>query len=175
MRWSWWVLFRISWLSLLMSACQPQESEDLHRWMNDVRQRLHVSPITVPTIAPPPEFRYQAADRADPFDLARLALNEASLAHNALQPDLRRPREPLERVPLDGLRLIGHLRRGKEAIALIQADKLVYSVRVGAHLGLDLGKLITIHDKAIDIEEWVADSTGQWTRRQTQLVLREKK
>jgi Tfp pilus assembly protein PilP len=78
-------------------------------------------------------------------------------------------------MPLDALRLIGNLRRGREAIALIQADKLIYSVRVGAHLGLDLGKVTAIHDKAVDIEEWVADSTGQWIRRQTQLVLQEKK
>jgi Tfp pilus assembly protein PilP len=38
-----------------------------------------------------------------------------------------------------------------------------------------LGKVTAIHDKAVDIEEWVADSTGQWIRRQTQLVLQEKK
>jgi type IV pilus assembly protein PilP len=60
-------------------------------------------------------------------------------------------------------------------VALIQADKLIYSVRIGAHLGQDLGKVIAINDKTVDIDEWVADSTGGWVRRQTQLVLQERK
>lgn len=175
MRQSWRTLLFVSWLPWLITACQPQESDDLHRWMDEVRQRFHPVPIAVPVVSPAPEFRYQASDRTDPFELSRLALNESGSAHNVAQPDLHRPREPLESMPLDTLRLIGNLRRGKEAIALIQADKLIYSVRVGAHLGLDLGKVTAIHDKAVDIEEWVADSTGQWIRRQTQLVLQEKK
>lgn len=88
---------------------------------------------------------------------------------------MRRPREPLETFPLDSLQLIGNLRRGKDVVALIQADKLIYSVRIGAHLGQDLGKVIAINDKTVDIDEWVADSAGGWVRRQTQLVLQERK
>jgi Tfp pilus assembly protein PilP len=38
-----------------------------------------------------------------------------------------------------------------------------------------LGKVIAINDKTVDIDEWVADSTGGWVRRQTQLVLQERK
>ena len=88
---------------------------------------------------------------------------------------MRRPREPLETFPLDSLHLIGNLRRGKDVVALIQADKLIYSVRIGAHLGQDLGKVIAINDKTVDIDEWVAEGSGRWARRQTQLVLQEKK
>jgi Tfp pilus assembly protein PilP len=38
-----------------------------------------------------------------------------------------------------------------------------------------LGKVIAINDKTVDIDEWVADSAGGWVRRQTQLVLQERK
>ena len=162
-------------LLLSMTACQQQESGDLQRWMAEIRQRHHAKPVNLPQASKTAEFRYQTDERVDPFDLSKLSTIDASAITNTPQPDLRRPREPLETFPLDSLQLIGNLRRGKEVVALIQADKLIYTVRIGAHLGQDLGKVIAISDKTVDIDEWVADSTGRWVRRQTQLVLQERK
>jgi type IV pilus assembly protein PilP len=143
--------------------------------MAEIRQRHHPKPFNLPQAARTAEFRYQAGERTDPFDLSKLSTIDAAAISNTPQPDLRRPREPLETFPLDSLQLIGNLRRGKDVVALIQADKLIYSVRIGAHLGQDLGKVIAINDKTVDIDEWVADSAGGWVRRQTQLVLQERK
>jgi type IV pilus assembly protein PilP len=143
--------------------------------MAEIRQRHHPKPVNLPQAARTAEFRYQAGERTDPFDLSKLSTIDAAAISNTPQPDLRRPREPLETFPIDSLQLIGNLRRGKDVVALIQADKLIYSVRIGAHLGQDLGKVIAINDKTVDIDEWVADSTGGWVRRQTQLVLQERK
>jgi type IV pilus assembly protein PilP len=162
-------------LLLSMTACQQQGSDDLQHWMAEIRQRHHVKPVSLPQVPQIPEFRYQAGERADPFDLSKLSMIDASALANTPQPDLPRSREPLETFPLDSLRLIGNLRRGKEVVALIQADKLIHTVRVGAHLGQDLGKVVAISDKTVDIDEWVAEGSGRWLRRQTQLVLQEKK
>ena len=162
-------------LLLLMTACQQQSSDDLQRWMADIRQQHHAKPVNLPRASHASEFRYQAGERVDPFDLSKLSTMDATALANTPQPDLRRPREPLETFPLDSLRLIGNLRRGKEVVALIQADKLIYSVRVGAHLGQDLGKVIAIGEKTVDIDEWVEEGSGRWVRRPTQLVLQEKK
>lgn len=160
---------------LLMPACQQQGSDDLQRWMAEIRRQHHAKPINLPQASQTLEFRYQAGERADPFELSKLSTLDPAALANIPQPDLRRPREPLETFPLDSLRLIGNLRRGKEVVALIQADKLIYSVRVGAHLGQDLGKVVAISDKTVDVDEWVAEGSGRWVRRQTQLVLQEKK
>jgi len=143
--------------------------------MAEIRQRHHPKPFNLPQAARTAEFRYQAGERTDPFDLSKLSTIDAAAISNTPQPDLRRTREPLETFPLDSLQLIGNLWRGKDVVALIQADKLIYSVRIGAHLGQDLGKVIAINDKTVDIDEWVADSAGGWVRRQTQLVLQERK
>ena len=162
-------------LALLSGACQQQDNDDLQRWMAEVRQRHHATPIKMSAVATAVEFRYQAGERTDRFDVAKLSELEVATGNNKAQPDLRRVREPLENFPLDSLRLIGHLRRGKEAVALVQADRLIYSIRVGAHLGQDLGKVTAIGETSVDIDEWIADNTGGWTRRQTQLQLQEKK
>ena len=162
-------------LLLSMTACQQQGSDDLQHWMTDIRQRHHVKPVSLPQVPQIPEFRYQARERADPFDLSKLSTIDPAALANTPQPDLGRSREPLETFPLDSLRLIGNLRWGKEVVALIQADKLIHTVRVGAHLGQDLGKVVAISDKTVDIDEWVAEGSGRWVLRQTQLVLQEKK
>ncbi len=160
---------------LLLSACEEQRDGDLRAWMAEVRQRHHAQPVSVPPSAPIAEFRYQSASRTDPFDLAKLAAADEPRSGDTLQPDLRRTREPLESFPLDSLRLIGSLRRGHDAVALIEADKLVYPLRVGAHLGQDFGKIIAIGEKTVDIEEMVPESGGRWAQRRAQLVLQEKK
>lgn len=172
MRWaSIWFIFP----GVLLGACQPTDSDDIQRWMAEVRRKHHPSPIKVPAISAAPEFRYQANQRPDPFDLGKLVAVDPSPLPDKAQPDLRRPREPLENFPIDSLRLIGYLRRGTEMVALIQADRLIYSARIGAHLGQDMGKITAIGEKTVDIDEWVADSAGRWVRRSTQLVLQEKK
>lgn len=162
-------------LVLLLSACDEQHDGDLRAWMAEVKRRHHAQPTTVPPAAAIPEFRYQPAARIDPFDLAKLALADERHSGESLQPDLRRAREPLESFPLDSVRLIGSLRRGREVVALIEADKQIYQLRVGGHLGQDFGKVIAIGDKSVDIEELVPEGGGRWTQRRTQLVLQEKK
>ena len=161
--------------ALLLSACDDQRDGDLRAWMTEVRQRHHAQSLLVSQSASIPEFRYLPGQRIDPFDIAKLAVSDDAQAGSALQPDLKRAREPLESFPLDSLRLIGSLRRGRDAVALVEADKLVYQLRVGAHLGQDFGTVIAIGEKNVDIEELVPESGGRWTQRRAQLVLQEKK
>jgi len=59
-------------LLLSMTACQQQGSDDLLHWMAEIRQRHHVKPVSLPQVPQIPEFRYQAGERADPFDLSKL-------------------------------------------------------------------------------------------------------
>ncbi len=165
----------LAWLVLLLTGCDEQRDGDLRAWMAEVRQRHHAQPISVPPAAAVPEFRYLPAARVDPFDLAKLTAHDEMPIANALQPDLRRTREPLESFPLDSLRLIGSLRRGRDALALIEADKQVYPLRVGAHLGQDFGTVIAIGEKSVDIDELIPEGSGRWVQRRTQLVLQEKK
>ena len=167
-------LFLFAGVTLLLAACDEQRDGDLREWMTGVRQRHHAQTLSVPQPASVPEFRYLPAERVDPFDVAKLAASEGAHAGDALQPDLKRAREPLESFPLDSLRLIGSMRRGRDAVALIEADKLVYPLRVGGHLGQDFGKVIAIGEKTIDIEELVPESGGRWAQRRAQLVLQEK-
>lgn len=161
-------------LVLLLAACDAAREADLHAWAATVRQRHHPPPERAPHVATAPVFRYEPPPGPDPFDAARLSPSDGP-GGGKLQPDLQRPREPLESWPLDSLRLVGSLRRERDVVALVEADKRVYSLRIGGHVGQDFGKVIAIGDKTVDIEELVAEAPGRWMKRRTQLVLQEKK
>lgn len=155
----------------VLAGCQMSEDDELQAWMEKV------SSEAVPTPAPEPQPRiiqpivYDPADHADPFSIGKITALASVLSGNGATPDLQRVREPLESYPLDSLRMVGSLLRRGQAVALIQANKLLYQVRKGHHLGQDQGKVINISDVAVDIEEIVQESSGGWTTRRVQLSM----
>lgn len=161
--------------TLLLSSCSAPSDEDLRVWMESVRRRPHAAPVVTVPAPVVVAYAYDARDRPDPFDPARLAPSDEPAPKAGMAPDLRRAREPLEAYALDSLRLVGSLRRGREAIALVEADRLIHQVRLGSHLGQDFGKVVAIGDNTIDIEELVRDSSDGWTRRRTQMTMQEKR
>ena len=94
---------------------------------------------------------------------------------SGLAPDTRRSREPLESFPLENLRLVGSLRRQGRVVALVEADKVIYQVKVGSHLGPDMGKVISIGEGSIELEEMVQDAGNRWSSRRARLVMQEKR
>lgn len=157
-------------LCLVLAGCSGPEDDVLQAWMEKVRHE------TAPVPAPAPDplvmrpVIYHPADHRDPFDAGKITVL-AGVPGSGPQPDLKRVQEPLESYPLDSLRMVGSLLRRGQAVALVQADKLIYQVRTGHHLGQDQGKVINISDTAIDIEEIVQESAGTWTTRKVQLSI----
>lgn len=162
-------------VALLLAGCGASGDDDLQAWMDGVRRRAHAAPVHSGAEPVAASFSYEARDRPDPFDPARLSLSDETAASAGAAPDLGRSREPLEAYALDSLRLVGSLRRGREAVALVEADRLIHQVRVGSHLGQDFGKVVAIGDDSVDIDERVRDSSGGWTRRRAQMILQEKR
>lgn len=162
---------------LLLTACEEQASSALRDWMEQVRRDLKPQVQSLPPAETFQSFKYEAGDRLDPFDLKKLAAGFAGalLAGSGLQPDMARPREPLENYPLEGLKMVGSMRRSAQVLALVEVDKVIYQVRPGSHLGQNYGKVIAIGDDVITLEEMVQDTNGNWTKRRAQLALQEKR
>lgn len=160
----------------LLGGCTEAPDHDLRNWMSEVRQRSHPVPGELPRRPQIQEFQYQIAGRLDPFDMGKItALNIADPNATGMQPDTHRTREPLESFPLDNLRLVGSLRRRGQVIALVEADKVIHQVQIGSHLGPDMGKVIAIHEAAIELEEMVQDAGNRWSSRRVRLVMQEKR
>lgn len=163
-------------MSTLLVGCSDVPEHDLRTWMSQTRQQSHPLSVELPPRRAIEEFHYQASGRLDPFDVTKISASlSTELNAIGLQPDTRRAREPLESFPLDSLRLVGHMRRQGQAVALVEADKVIHQVHLGSHLGPDMGKVIAIGESAIDIEEMVQDAGTTWVKRRARLVLQEKR
>lgn len=165
-------------LSLLNVGCGDARQDDLRRWM--VEQRVQIKP-TVPPINEPKRFVPQAYTEGalfDPFNIQKLTQalrrdNTQSVNSALISPELSRRKESLEAYPLDTMAMVGSLNRGNTRVALVRADKLLYQVRVGNHLGLNYGRVTDVGETQLTLREIVQDAAGEWIERLATLQLQE--
>lgn len=133
-----------------------------------------------PPIAEPKKFTPQAyteGNSDDPFNIQKLTQalrRDTSQAVNSalITPELSRRKEPLESMPLDTMVMVGSLDRAGQLVALIKADKLLYQVRLGNHLGLNYGLVTKITETELTLREIVQDANGEWIERMASLQLK---
>ncbi len=134
-----------------------------------------------PRVEPLPEmktfesFAYGAQTLTDPFASFNLKTRAAKGgSQGGPQPDETRRREPLEDFPLDSLKMVGTLSRGKQVYAVIQApDGTVHRTKIGDHLGQNFGRITRISEEKVDMIELVQGALGDWVERETGVSLAE--
>jgi type IV pilus assembly protein PilP len=95
-------------------------------------------------------------------------------AGSGIQPDLNRPREPLEGYPLENLRMVGTLAQNRAVYALIKTpDNNLFRVHKGNYLGQNFGLITTIDEASVQLKEIVQDGVGEWSERASTLQLQE--
>ncbi|MEY2617301.1 MAG: hypothetical protein RL522_303 [Pseudomonadota bacterium] len=161
---------------LMLVGCSSPGQDSLQDWITAQRAqvRLDTTPIApLKTFTPQP---YQEGSGPDPFSSQRLtqALRAVQDATSALvRPEQNRPRQALEAYPLDAMSLVGSLVRDGRPVALVRIDQIVHTVRVGAYLGQNYGRVVRITENQLVLREIVQDASGQWTERLATLQLRE--
>lgn len=154
---------------LFLAGCVQDDISDLKLYMDQVGHDSQEKMEPLPEVKVPEVFRYDASGLPDPFSPRNL-----SPVGSGPAPDLSRPKTHLETFPLDGLRMVGILKRGSEVIALVRTpDNTIYPVRKGDRIGQNFGIVIGISDTAIKIRETVQDGVGNWTQNVTSLTLEE--
>lgn len=167
-------------VALLLSACSSDEHQDMKQWMKDEEKQMSRRVEPLPEIKPFPVVSYEAADLLDPFRPAKVIpeRNANSSGGGGVKPDFDRPREPLESYPLESLRVVGMLEKGKLVYALIQADKILHQVKIGNYLGQNFGMItdLKMHPEGggeVTVRELIQDPTGDWVERTSNLQLQQ--
>lgn len=156
--------------SSVLSGCGGSDDADLRAWMAEqgVSSRGKIAPL--PPLRPYEAFTYNAFDQPDPFKPRKIETGKGSRG-----PDLSRRKEALEAFPLESLKMVGTLQRGKTTIGLVKAnDNRVYQVRQGNYIGQNFGVITGISDGEIDLKELFQDGAGDWAERQTKVMLQER-
>lgn len=163
-------------VALALAGCEGGEQQELRAELASMTKDLRGKVDPLPVVKPYEPVPYTAYDLADPFGPAKIQLVSAKGAGTGgggLQPDLNRPKEPLEAFPLESLRMVGTLQRAKQMFALVKADAGLYRVRVGNYLGQNFGVITKISDTEIALRELVQDAGGDWAERESTLLLQE--
>lgn len=157
-------------LALVLAGCGGGDMDDLKQFVNDAGRDAQGKIEPLPQVKPYEAFTYEAFDLPDPFKPRKLSMKGGG----GLQPDLARPREPLEAYSLETLKMVGVLsRNGVTEAVILTPDKTIYHVRKGNYLGQNFGMITAITDHAITLREIVQDSGGDWAERTSTLTLQE--
>ncbi|MCS6785791.1 MAG: pilus assembly protein PilP [Thiobacillaceae bacterium] len=156
---------------LLLTGCAGEDMSDLRQFLQEAGRDSQEKLDPLPVVKAPTVFSYDPSGLADPFSPRNL---RPAGSGGGPAPDMNRPREYLENFPLDGLRMVGTLKRGGQLVALVRTpDNAIYQVRVGSRIGQNFGVVTAISDTAIQIRETVQDGVGDWIQTTASLSLQE--
>lgn len=165
-------IFPVFVLSLLLAACDSGQGDDIDQFIADSGKDMRARVDAIPEVKPyvPIEFNQDGA-LGDPFKPRKIESNKSSV----IQPNLNRPKEPLEAFPLESLKYVGMLHRPKLVFALISTPSAgVQEVKVGQYIGQNFGLVTDISENSVLVKEIVQDDvSGDWIERTNSLSLQE--
>lgn len=156
-----------------LAGCSSDGLDDLREFVKNAHadKKPRVEPL--PEIKMQETFIYNAANLTDPFAAFNL-MPQGQKSASGPRPDPNRRKEPLEDYPLDSLKMVGTLMRGKQAWAVIQApDGTVHRAQVGDHMGQNSGMIHKVTDEKVDLIELIQGTLGDWIEREANLTLLE--
>jgi type IV pilus assembly protein PilP len=155
-------------LALIIAACSS-DNRDLQAQIDEVKARPGGRIEPLPEVRQPPTYVYEAGDRRSPFipDAPQRVPSASGIG-----PDLDRPREFLEGLPLDALNMVGTLSNAQAAYGLVQdTEGLVHRVTIGDYMGQNYGRITSITDSEIQLLEIVSDGLGDYYERPASIGL----
>ena len=158
----------------LLGACSGEEQSELRQELaamtKDLRGRVDPLP-QVKSFEPVP---YKGESMVDPFVPGRIVVTQASAGGGGgggVQPDLNRPKEPLEAFPMESIQMVGTLSQNQDMFALVRAGASLFRVKKGNYVGPNFGVITGIDESQISVKEVVQDSGGDWIERSTSLQM----
>jgi type IV pilus assembly protein PilP len=162
----------------LLAACGSDDLDEVRTFVRDAHSDKKPKVEPLPEIKTQEVFAYGAGNLPDPFASFNLRPSMAKSgpggSGGGAGPDPNRRKEPLEDFPLDSLKMVGTLARGKQAWAIIQApDGSVHRAKTGDHLGQNSGLVTKVTEEKVDLIELVQSPLGDWVEREASLTLLE--
>lgn len=149
--------------ALVLTAC-GSGMEDLEQYIAEVKERPGGRIEPLPQIKPYETFDYSVATMRSPFVQDGPAADSAT--PSGPSPVKNRNKEFLEQFPLDTLNMVGTLVRDNKTYGLVQtADGLVHRVLPGNYIGQNDGRVVSVSESRIEVEELVPNGIGSFFKR----------
>ena len=150
---------------LVLAACSGGEGS-VQRFITRVEHQPGGRVEPLPKVPKYETFTYDDQNMRSPF------VPSEPTGVGAIRPDSSRPRQYLERFPLDTLTMVGTMRLGNVVYGLVQTkDGIVHRVAIGNYMGQNDGRIIQITPTQIRLAEIVPDGLGGFVKRPAALGL----
>ena len=164
----------------LLAACGGEEQGELRQELAAMTKDLRGKVDPLPQVRSYEPVPYKGESLVDPFVPSRIVVAQAAGSAGTgggggVQPDLNRPKEPLEAFPLDAIQMVGTLAQNKDMYALVRAGTNLFRVKKGNYMGQNFGLITAVEEGQINLKEVVQDSGGDWVERSTMLQMSEGK
>ncbi len=165
--------------ALMLSGCFVQGTDDLHEFVAEAKAKKGAPVEPLPKMSPVEVYAYTAEELGARSPFISVAVEEEqsdSGKGNGIRPDTSRPREELERYPLDSLRMVGILAQNGITYGLVQSkkDRMVFRVRQGNYMGMNDGRISGIFQDRIELIEIIHGSQGGFVERRASIALGQK-
>jgi len=148
---------------------------DLERFIDETKRRHHGQVEPLPEFAPHQSFTYTSLGMRDPFRPRTDPTSSpvaAESEYSGPRPEPTRRREPLERYPVDSLKMVGLLQQRSQTWGLVRdPEGTIHRVQPGNFAGQNHGQIVAVSDNRIDIVELVPDGLSGWINRDAQLAM----
>jgi type IV pilus assembly protein PilP len=162
----------------LLAACGGEEQGELRQELAAMTKDLRGRVDPLPQVRSYEPVPYKGENMVDPFVPGRIVVSQAAGAvggGGGVQPDMNRPKEPLEAFPLEAIRMVGTLAQNKDMYALVRAGTNLFRVKKGNYMGQNFGVITAIDEGQINLKEVVQDAGGDWVERSTTVQMSEGK
>ena len=161
----------------LLPACGGEEQSELRQELAAMTKDLRGKVDPLPQVKSYEPVPYKGESMLDPFVPGRIVVVQPTAGGGGggggVQPDLNRPKEPLEAFPLDAIQMVGTLTQNQETFALVRAGPNLFRVKKGNYMGQNFGVITVIDESQVSLKEVVQDSGGDWVERSSQLQMQE--
>ncbi|MEO1034492.1 MAG: pilus assembly protein PilP [Pseudomonadota bacterium] len=157
-------------LCVALGAC-GRNMDDLEQYIDTIKAQPGQRPEQLPEIRPYETVRYtaDAGNARSPFEPDRPTVSQRSTGPRPIDD---RPKEYLERFPLDSLAMAGTLSlAGTSYALLIDPEGLVHQVLRGNYIGQNDGRIVNITESEIEVMEIVSDGIGGYVEREATISL----
>jgi len=157
----------------LLGACGGEEQSELRQELAAMTKDLRGKVDPLPQVKSFEPVPYKGESMVDPFVPGRIVVTQASAGGGGggVQPDLNRPKEPLESFPMESIQMVGTLSQNQDMYALVRAGANLFRVKKGNYMGQNFGVIVGIDEGQISVKEVVQDSGGDWVERSTSLQM----
>lgn len=165
-------------LAVILCACGYTTEQDVRKFIDAERAGVHPLSKAIPSPTPFEAAVYDDGGNPDPFSkqaFFQFLIGSVKAAKPSIAtPDLLRGRTELEAFPLESLAMVGVLIKDGQTVALVRAEGKLHQIKVGGHLGQNLGKVTKIEETRITLRELVQDDLGEWSARTNMLNMQER-